>query len=301
MTIIAELTTAIGRRNIKTTKEFCENEFSGLASGELYWSDTHEKKWPTIAKQGERLWNEAVQGKLHIKVIGGDTDSVFAKFHGCTIMETIALSNVMANECTKRNFRSPSNLEYEKVSCPCVIIARKNRSEYVYENDDQKKKLKHKGNFMVKRSYCAFLKELGEKMIKCLNNLAPITSPITSSDEMKLLAPVQVVVLDIIEEQLWKLYRGMISWDDLCVSAAYSSKVGEKTAVGRLAQKLVNRNDPKFRVSERFKMVYVDTKSIAAYCKKNIAAVDTSFCSEKLDFIAEHPDITKTWTPNGIW
>lgn len=301
MTIIAELTTAIGRRNIKTTKDFCETIFSDLATNELVWSNEHEKKWPTVAKQGRELWNARERGVLQIQVIGGDTDSVFAKFYGCTILETIALSNVMANECTRRNFKAPSNLEYEKVSCPCVIIARKNRSEYVYEKDDQEKNLKHKGNFMVKRIYCRFLKDLGEKMIKHVQDLAPIQNPIDCRREPEILAPAQATILLILQEELWRLYRGMVSWEDLCVSAAFSSKVGEKTVVGRLANKLKMRHDPQFRISERFRMVYVDTKSIAKYCNMNVAAVDVTFCSEKLDFITEHQDITSKWTPHGIW
>lgn len=71
MTIIAELTTAIGRRNIKITKEFCEGQFPRIAPT-LKWTADQEKKWPTIAKKDTLIWNESERGKMNIKVVGGN-------------------------------------------------------------------------------------------------------------------------------------------------------------------------------------------------------------------------------------
>ncbi|KAI9188473.1 DNA polymerase family B-domain-containing protein, partial [Polychytrium aggregatum] len=132
MQCLSASVTAVGRRMINQTKHFMENEFGPG----IYLND------------------------LNLKVIGGDTDSVFIHFPNSTIEVAMHLANIAANQLTTTIFnRAPIKMEYEKVYCPYVLQAKKNYVGRMYTNDpDKPDKIDFKGIAVKRRNYCPLLK-----------------------------------------------------------------------------------------------------------------------------------------------
>ena len=111
-----------------------------------------------------------------LKVVYGDTDSVFISVKNKSIQESIEIGKKLAEEITKLN-PEPIRLQFEKVYCPLIFNAKKHYAGYKYEDmsslDSVKNKsavtlLDTKGLENVRRDSCNIVSKIVEKVIKIL-------------------------------------------------------------------------------------------------------------------------------------
>ena len=112
-----------------------------------------------------------------LKVVYGDTDSVFVSVKNKDIKESIEIGKKLAEEITKLN-PEPIKLQFEKVYCPLIFNAKKHYAGYKYEDisslEDVKNKksavtlLDTKGLENVRRDSCNIVSKIVEKVIKIL-------------------------------------------------------------------------------------------------------------------------------------
>jgi DNA polymerase delta subunit 1 len=143
---LAACITAVGRRMINQTKVFMEEGFPRRALDEG-WTD--------------RL--------LDLRVIAGDTDSVFVLFAGCTNAEAIFLATKAEKLLTEEVFaRPPIRMEYEKIYNPLFVLKKKNYIGQMFEKDpDKPVKRDCKGIAAKRRNYCGFVKDVYERLMAC--------------------------------------------------------------------------------------------------------------------------------------
>lgn len=83
-------------------------------------------------------------------VIYGDTDSVMVKFGSSDIAECMKLGKEAA-ELISKTFIKPIKLEFEKVYCPYLLMAKKKYVGLLYTNPEKYDKIDAKGIEIVRR------------------------------------------------------------------------------------------------------------------------------------------------------
>ena len=112
-----------------------------------------------------------------LKVVYGDTDSLFISVNNKTKEEAIKIGKKLAEEITKLN-PEPIKLQFEKVYCPLIFNAKKHYAGYKYEDKSSldsvsnKKSavtlLDTKGLENVRRDSCDIVSKIVEKLLKIL-------------------------------------------------------------------------------------------------------------------------------------
>jgi len=127
---ISSSVTAYGRKMIDSTKAIVESTYNKKNGYEF---DSH--------------------------VIYGDTDSVMVKFGTSDIAESMRLGQEAAMEISK-TFIKPIKLEFEKVYCPYLLMAKKKYAGLLYTNPEKYDKIDAKGIEIVRRDCCGIVRDV---------------------------------------------------------------------------------------------------------------------------------------------
>lgn len=92
-------------------------------------------------------------------VIYGDTDSVMVKFGTSDIAKSMALGKEAA-AYVSTFFIAPIKLEFEKVYCPYLLMAKKRYAGLYWTKPDKHDKMDCKGIETVRRDSCSLVKEI---------------------------------------------------------------------------------------------------------------------------------------------
>ena len=103
----------------------------------------------------------------NIKVIYGDTDSLFVVAEGRTVKEAILLGEEMARAISKLN-PPPMELKFEKVYCPFIALAKKRYAGMKYEQIDQPPVIECKGIETIRRDSCPVVSKIMDKTLRLL-------------------------------------------------------------------------------------------------------------------------------------
>jgi DNA polymerase delta subunit 1 len=136
------------------------------------------------------------------KVRYGDTDSVMVEFdvEGRKGQDAIDYSWVLgeqaAEQCTKL-FKTPNDLELEKVYCPYFLYSKKRYAAKMYEKDKTGaisfKKIDVKGLQVVRRDSCPFVRETLKGLLGQI---------LESSDPLPVIAQARAAAKDLIQGQV---------------------------------------------------------------------------------------------------
>jgi DNA polymerase delta subunit 1 len=99
------------------------------------------------------------------EVIYGDTDSVMIKFGVKTIEECMVLGKEAA-EYVSSFFEDPIRLEFEKIYCPYLLMAKKRYAGLLWTNTEKFDKIDAKGIETVRRDNCALVKDVVNTVLK---------------------------------------------------------------------------------------------------------------------------------------
>lgn len=98
---------------------------------------------------------------LRVKIVYGDTDSVFVGFRGVDRDVLVRVAGTLAAAVTRDLFRDPVRLEFEKMFASLMMICKKRYIGKVYGED----KLCMKGVDLVRRTACAFVKDIVSEIV----------------------------------------------------------------------------------------------------------------------------------------
>jgi len=127
-----------------------------------------------IVSSGRGSLQEAMSLVRHTRAWGpldivyGDTDSMFVHLHGRSRLEAFAIGRQIAATITSR---APENvaLKFEKVYHPCVLVAKKRYTGYMFETEAQETgSLDVKGLECVRRDQCPATQKMQEKVLRTL-------------------------------------------------------------------------------------------------------------------------------------
>ena len=136
----------------------------------------------SILSMGRQMLKTAIdyienKTEYDLKVVYGDTDSLFISVNNRSKEEAIEIGKKLAEEITKLN-PEPIKLQFEKVYCPLIFNAKKHYAGYKYEDKlsldsvNNKKSaislLDTKGLENVRRDSCDIVSKIVEKIIKIL-------------------------------------------------------------------------------------------------------------------------------------
>ena len=133
----------------------------------------------SMGRQMLKTSTEYIENKTpyELKVVYGDTDSLFISVKNKTKEEAIEIGKKLSEEITKLN-PEPIKLQFEKVYCPLIFNAKKHYAGYKYEDKSSldsvhnKKSaislLDTKGLENVRRDSCDIVSKIVEKVIKIL-------------------------------------------------------------------------------------------------------------------------------------
>ena len=136
----------------------------------------------TILSLGRQMIKTAIdyienKTPYELKVVYGDTDSVFISVKNKSIKESIEIGKKLAEEITKLN-PEPIKLQFEKVYCPLIFNAKKHYAGYKYEDSNSLDLIKDKKSAItlldtkglenVRRDSCNIVSKIVEKIIKIL-------------------------------------------------------------------------------------------------------------------------------------
>lgn len=106
--------------------------------------------------------------KWNVKVVYGDTDSMFVQVPGRTKEEAFAIGEEIAAMITMDN-PNPVKLKLEKVYQPCILQTKKRYVGFMYETRDQQEPVyEAKGIETVRRDGCPIVARMLEKVLRIL-------------------------------------------------------------------------------------------------------------------------------------
>lgn len=222
---LAASITAMGRQLIQIVKNFYENTF------------------PDIVVQ-----NAWLDHKPPIKIVGGDTDSVFANFPTCTLEQAIFLGQRATEIVTDQVInRKPIKIAYEKTYLPYFLERKKGYIGKLYEEDTTKWRLDYKGIALKRRNYSTFVKKVYREVIDILMN----DTVVERANSM---------VLDTIRTHVQDLLSKRVPLEDLIITGKLAAHYKTENIPHVNLVKRIKERDPGSvpAIGERFEYVFVE-------------------------------------------
>ncbi|QFU14567.1 DNA polymerase catalytic subunit [Psittacid alphaherpesvirus 5] len=148
---IAATVTFLGRQMLLTTKTYVEQHWQNYES--------FKKRFPDAFRDAESTGEQAHS----VRVIYGDTDSIFVKICGVPIEGLVRVGDIMAAEITKELFQTPVKLECEKTFSRLLMIAKKKYIGTMYGG-----KMLMKGVDMVRKTNCRYVTKVAQNFVDVL-------------------------------------------------------------------------------------------------------------------------------------
>nr|ALL25904.1 DNA polymerase catalytic subunit [Canid alphaherpesvirus 1] len=161
---IAATVTTIGRSMLIATQNYVESRWATLQLLENDFPITSSIVIP------EKSYN--------VKIIYGDTDSVFIKFNGLTYEGISNLGDSMAQQISKDLFKAPIKLECEKTFYKLLLITKKKYIGVINGG-----KMLMKGVDLVRKNNCNFINSYSRRLVNLLlydNDVSEAAAEITN-------------------------------------------------------------------------------------------------------------------------
>lgn len=151
--------------------------------------------------------------KWRVKVVYGDTDSLFVLVPGRSREEAFRIGNEIVAAVSNEN-PEPIKLKLEKVYQPCILQTKKRYVGYMYETPEQKEPIyEAKGIETVRRDGCPAVTKILEKIIRILFETRDVS-----------------IVKTFLNRQFTKILTGRINIQDLIFAKEFRGIGGYKPA-----------------------------------------------------------------------
>jgi DNA polymerase delta subunit 1 len=234
--------------------KLASNSIYGVLGSEFDFLGTSVTTWgKTMIATAKRI---AEAPPFNGKVLAGDTDSVMVQFPNChNVAETkeqlekmcVAI-NVVFQSPVSQGYKSPVNIEAEKVYAPYLVMKKKHYIGYKYEGTAEPK-LDCKGIEIARRDNCEFVVKTMKKIVNQLfctaaNTPTEIANRITA-------------IKGIVKDALSDLYLGRVKIADLVVSKAISKSEYKNPQIHMEVAKKMHERDPSYVVRPQDRIPFV--------------------------------------------
>eukprot|EP00871_Galdieria_phlegrea_P001957 jgi/Galph1/2762/GphlegSOOS_G1409.1 len=174
-------------------------------------------------RQAMEKSTEEIQTKwkqFHIRVVYGDTDSLFAQIPDISWQVAWQLGEQITEQISQK-FPFPMRLVLEKVYQPCLLVTKKRYVGYAYESKNQMiPSFDAKGIETIRRDTCAAVQKLIERCLRLLFETANLS-----------------VVSQYLVRQWTRMHRGRFHWMDFIFYmqvrwGTYSGQDGHEDSTG---------------------------------------------------------------------
>lgn len=203
--------------------------------------------------KGESLDSVTIPLFIKIKIIYGDTDSIFTSIqfnrndYTKNRLDTFKLASNLADTITSDLFnRKPIQLEFEKVFQPFILLTKKRYIGKKFSDLRDPFKLKEitkSGIAITRRDYCQVVKNCYNEVIDCIVN---------DSDTVK--------SVQVYKKYLDDIFNYKIDMDLLVVSALLAKTYKTKPVHVQLCEKLKVRKE-EVQIGDRIPYVYIEDTS----------------------------------------
>nr|AWG89826.1 BALF5 [human gammaherpesvirus 4] len=264
---IAETVTLQGRTMLERAKAFVE----ALSPANLQALAPSPDAWAPLNPEGQ------------LRVIYGDTDSLFIECRGFSESETLRFAEALAAHTTRSLFVAPISLEAEK-TFSCLMLITKKR--YVGVLTDGKTLMK--GVELVRKTACKFVQTRCRRVLDLVladarvKEAASLLSHRPFQESFTQGLPVGFLpVIDILNQAYTDLREGRVPMGELCFSTELSRKLSayKSTQMPHLAvyQKFVERNEELPQIHDRIQYVFVEPKGGVKGARKTEMAEDPAY------------------------
>jgi DNA polymerase delta subunit 1 len=243
---IAATVTSEGRRMIQTSKDF-----------------TEEKFFPNLNILQPLL-------PYKVKVIYGDTDSIFINFivpsndlQSVEIRRDIMrLATICADRITDLFAKKPISLEFEKVYNPLILFKKKRYIGALFTKPETYDKIDTKGVVLKRRDNCPFIRTIYQQISACIikNGSAGVNE--------------SFVLLD---KEIQRFLKDQVPLEDLTLSKSLKSsyKAEESIAHFQLAKRLKDMNfEVQYESGERIPFVFVERSKSKINTRKALDVIE---------------------------
>jgi DNA polymerase delta subunit 1 len=210
---------------------------------------------------------------LDVKVVYGDTDSVFLKFKynrndfNKNRGDTFRLATLCGNKLTDEVFkRPPIEMEFEKVFQPFVLLTKKRYIAKKFENTKdpfQLKGIDAKGIALTRRDYCKMVKNCYKEVIDAI-----MDDNFTGSDGLD-------HSVHVFKTYVKKIHKHQIPIDDLVVSAMLAKEYKTDSQPHVILKNKLKERKEEVQVGDRIPYIFVENDDPKA--KKSQMAEDPKY------------------------
>lgn len=194
---------------------------------------------------------------LDIKVIYGDTDSIFLKFkynredYEGNRKDTFRLGTLCGELLTNDVFnRRPIEMEFEKIFQPFILLTKKRYIANKYEDIKNPMKLKGndiKGIALTRRDYCKMVKVCYQKIVDILLNY---------TDENDIKGNIDNSIKEF-KRTILSIDNYSIELDNLIISGKLAKTYKNKPAHALLADRLKERKE-EVQIGDRIQYIFIE-------------------------------------------
>lgn len=290
---IAATVTAIGRQMIKDTRDFMERSYPGC---QTVYGDTDSVFLKFKTKTSENYQRE--RQRIHSQTVITERDSQYLQklLQDC-INESIELGQTAAANATKALFKSPINLEYEKVYAPILLLSKKRYIGKLFSfNAEKYDKIDKKGVVLQRRDNFELLKNVYQEVIDMYMEKGK-----NANEE----------VIDYISNIILSIQNKRIDLNLLVITKSLRKDYKSHNLPHVALAKKITERDPnnKPKSNDRISYLFIDTQSVKAqaqyekvedpeYVKKNNLPLDVEYyikflmnpLCEIMELFIEHPN-----------
>lgn len=279
--------------------------------------DYATKKYTLTVTNKKYTTNPTIPIDLQVKVIYGDTDSVFISYkynlddYVKNRHDTFKLSQICADIITRQVFdRPPIELEFEKVFQPFILLTKKRYIGNKYEdtNDPMKlSKIDYKGIAILRRDCCPYVKECYSRIIDIIFQKSNINSDeaimntillyreyITNLENYNIQLSQLILTSLVNKEYSCKLCKQPAEWILKCQCGEINKEKNRKCKKCNrtfeclhtfslshinLAQKMLQRRED-INIGDRIAFIYIEDLSNNKLAKNEL--------SENLEYVTQH-------------
>jgi DNA polymerase delta subunit 1 len=226
---IAATVTAVGRDMIKKTKNYIEEKYPSVC----VYGDTDSVMVKFTTKTTQKYLEAVNSGSKDIE-----------RMRCICIKESIDLGKIVAKKVTEDLFKSPINLEYEKIFCPMLLLSKKRYIGKLYSDDPSKfDKMDNKGVVLTRRDNTSLLKKVYKKIVDIL-----LESGNRGIGE----------VLEYVNTVLYQILNGEIDIDDIIISKTFKTTYKNKNIPHVVLVDKIKQRGGDVRSNERVPYVFVE-------------------------------------------
>lgn len=217
--------------NLQLAFKTCANSLYGFTGATRYGKLTCLEISSSVTAYGREMLEKTknyINGNYpDATIVYGDTDSVMINFKSPSISSAVETGRIAAAEISKI-FPSPIKMEFEKVYCPYLLVAKKRYIGKMYSDTGKFIKIEYKGVEVARRDNCKLVGTVIKTLINSLFTEEDQGGPISDAQQVPTCSKYlssqsnNSYGYDYLSDVLQRLESRTLDINDLIISVGYT-------------------------------------------------------------------------------